>query len=335
MSRLFRLAAVCGVACLVSVVCWQGLAAAGPTYTDPEQAEKADKDFAIQGEYAGKIIDDGNEQNVGVQVIALGRGKFKAVAYIGGLPGDGWNKEEKIEVEGELKDGEVVFEKDNGKGVIKDGSLTIYAGANELGKLSKIHRKSPTLGAKPPEGAVVLFDGTNADAFQGGKVSEEGLLQEGTTSKQKFGSFKLHIEFRLPYQPEDRGQGRGNSGVYMQGRYEVQVLDSFGLAGRNNECGGIYSVKDCDVNMCFPPLTWQTYDIDYTAAKYDETGKVVAPARITVEHNGVVIHKDVALPTDRGTTAAPVKPGPEPGPLYLQNHGNPVRYRNIWLIEKK
>ena len=328
MSRLFRLAAVCG---LVFV---SATAFAGPTYTDPDKAEKTDKDFAIQGEYSGKIKDDsGNEVSVGVQVIALGGGKFKAVGYPGGLPGDGWNKQEKIEADGELKDGAVVFEKDGGKGVIKDGSLSIIAAENELGKLSKINRSSPTLGAKPPAGAVVLFDGKNADAFQGGKVGEEGLLLEGSTSKQKFGSYKLHIEFRIPYQPEDRGQGRGNSGVYMQGRYEVQMLDSFGLAGKNNECGGIYSVKDCDLNMCFPPLTWQTYDIDYTAAKYDDAGKVTAPAKITVEHNGVVIHKDVALPTDRGTTAAPVKPGPEPGPIYLQNHGNPVRYRNIWLVE--
>ena len=218
---------------------------------------------------------------------------------------------------------------------MKDGTLTIVANDVELGKLSKISRSSPTLGAKPPEGAVVLFDGKSADAFQGGKVSDDGNLAEGSTSKQKFGSYKLHIEFRTPYQPQDRGQARGNSGIYMQGRYEVQMLDSFGLEGKNNECGGIYSVKDCDVNMCFPPLAWQTYDIDYTAAKYDDAGKVVEPAKITVEHNGVVIHKDVKLPTDRGTTAAPVKPGPEPGPIYLQNHGNPVRYRNIWLVEKK
>jgi hypothetical protein len=156
---------------------------------------------------------------------------------------------------------------------------------------------------------------------------------EGTTSKQGFGSHKLHIEFRIPYQPEDRGQGRGNSGIYAQGRYEVQMLDSFGLAGKHNECGGIYSVKDPDVNMCLPPLSWQTYDFDYTAAKFDADGKLVAPPRMTVHHNGVLIHDDVELPGDRSTTAAPSKPGPEPGPVYLQNHGCPVRYRNIWVVE--
>jgi hypothetical protein len=112
------------------------------------------------------------------------------------------------------------------------------------------------------------------------------------------------------------------------------MLDSFGLEGKNNECGGLYELREPDQNLCYPPLRWQTYDIDYTAAKYDG-GKAVAPPRITVSHNGVVIHKDVALPTDRGTRAAPVQPGSDPGPIYLQDHGNPVRYRNIWVVETK
>jgi hypothetical protein len=309
-----------------------GAAVAGPAYTDPD---KADADFPFQGEYAGKIKTEDGDVAVALQLIALGQGKFQAVGYAGGLPGDGWDKETKAEAEGELKDGIVSLKGENADGTLKDGVITIFdKNGNEIGKLDKVSRGSPTLGAKPPEGAVVLFDGKSADAFEGGKMSEDGLLMPGCTSKQKFGSCKLHVEFRLPYMPEDRGQARGNSGVYVGGRYECQMLDSFGLEGKQNECGGLYSVKDPDVNMCLPPLSWQTYDIEYTAAKY-EGDKLVANPRVTIAHNGVVIHKDVELPGDRSTTAAPNKPGPEPGPVYLQDHGNPVRYRNVWVVETK
>lgn len=322
--------------CLVALVCLTVVAAPtlakGPKYTDPK---KTDADFPIQGEYSGEISTDEGKKKLGVQVIALGNGMFRAVSHHGGLPGDGWDGSAKISVENKdpAKDGVVRFSNNEGSGMIKDGVLTIStSGGQELGKLKKVQRASKTLGEKPPKNAVVLFDGSSADNWNGGKTTEDGLLMQGTTSKQKFGNHRLHIEFRLPYQPEDRGQGRGNSGIYVQGRYEIQMLDSFGLAGKQNECGGIYSVKDPDMNMCFPPLTWQTYDITYTAATFDEKGKLKSNPRMTVLHNGVVIHKDVELPGNRSTTAAPSKPGPQPGPVYLQNHGNPVRYRNIWVV---
>jgi len=306
------------------------LFAKGPAYTDPA---KTDADFAFQGEYVGMAKTNKGNHKVGVQVIALGGGKFHAAGCMGGLPGDGWDKSPKRESDGELKDGEIVCANDYVITKIKDGKVILaLPSGNEIATLEKVHRKSPTLGAAPPAGAVVLFDGKSAEAFEKGTLTDDGLLAAGCSSKQKFGSCKVHIEFRLPYMPEDRGQARGNSGIYLQGRYEVQMLDSFGLEGKNNECGGLYELKDPDVNMCFPPLVWQTYDIEYTAAKYDGE-KVIAPARITVEHNGVTIHKDVELPTDRGTRAAPVKPGPELGPIYLQNHGDPAVYRNIWVVE--
>jgi len=131
--------------------------------------------------------------------------------------------------------------------------------------------------------------------------------------------------------PTARGQGRGNSGVYIQGRYECQVLDSFGLEGEENECGGIYSIAKPAVNMCFPPLAWQTYDIDFTAAKFDEQGKKTKNARVTIKHNGVNIYDDMELP--HGTPGWHEE-GPEPDALFLQNHGNPVAFRNIWVVEK-
>ena len=321
----------CEALLLCSVVAAAALGA-GPTYTDPN---KADADFPFQGEYVGLIKNDNGEMKVGVQVIALSGGKFRAVGCHGGLPGDGWNGQEKHNVEGERKENTVLFQSDHTSAKLQDGVLTIFSKeGRELGKLTKVNRASPTLGAKPPTGAVVLFDGKSAEAFDKGKMTEDGLLMPGCASKQRFGSCKLHIEFCLPYQPADRGQQRGNSGIYVGGRYECQMLDSFGLAGENNECGGLYEVKAPDVNMCFPPLAWQTYDIEYTAAKYVGE-KLVANPRVTILHNGVTIHKDVELPGDRSTRAAPNKPGPEPGPVYLQDHGNPVRYRNIWVLETK
>lgn len=306
-----------------------------PVFTDP--ALVTDPDFKIQGEYLGKA--DGGKW--AVQVIALGDGKFSFVAYPGGLPGGGWSgkKAERLRGVGtRQEDGTVtiVSEPDNGsKGIIEKGGLKLYAGDTKkpFGEFVRIERESVTLGKKPPEGAVVLFDGTNADAWKGKAETllDGDLLVQGVTSKETFQDFELHMEFRTPYKPKARGQGRGNSGIYAQGRYEVQILDSFGLEGEENECGGIYSVGKPKVNMCYPPLRWQTYDIHFKAARYAE-GKKTSDARFTVIHNGVVIHKDIVA--DHSTTASPLKEGPENGPINLQNHGNPVRFRNIWLLKK-
>jgi hypothetical protein len=199
------------------------------------------------------------------------------------------------------------------------------------GEFKRVERKSPTLGAKPPEGAIVLFDGKSADNFKGGRMSDDGHLRVGCETKQKFGDYTLHLEFRLPFQPKDRGQGRANSGMYIGDCYEVQVLDSFGLKGENNECGGLYTLKTPDVNMCLPPLAWQTYDVDYVAARF-EGSKKVKNAILTVKHNGVAIHDKYEVPK-----ACPGRQGEGPGPrqISLQDHGNPVVYRNIWLVEKK
>jgi hypothetical protein len=316
---------------IVAALCAAAVAAEKKrAYTDPAEAGP---DFAVQGEYVGKIQGDQGPLAIGAQIIALGDGKFRGVGYRGGLPGAGWDGSEKMIVEGQTKDGKTVFAEPDapGEGILADGVITIKDKGKVLGKLEKVHRKSPTLGAKPPEGAVVLFDGTSAESFKGGRMTDDGLLMEGATSKQEFQSFTMHLEFRTPFMPHARGQGRGNSGFYAQGRYEVQILDSFGLEGKHNECGGIYSVGDPDVNMCLPPLAWQTYDVDFTAAEYQD-GKKVKNARMTVRHNGVLVHENVEVP--HATTAAPVKEGPEPGPIFLQNHGNPVRFRNIWVVPK-
>ncbi len=304
------------------------LFAAGPVYTDPS---KADPDFAIQGEYAGTVNFDGEIRQAANQVIALGEGRFQAVAFWGGLPGAGWNGKGPYRADGKRTEEGVLIEGEGASALIRDGQMEVRdASGNPVGTWQRVERKSPTLEMTPPPEAVVLFDGSNVDSWDNGRRTEEGLLEQGTTSKLKLQSHKLHIEFRLPYQPLDRGQARGNSGVYLQGRYEVQMLDSFGLDGQDNECGGIYSIRAPSINMCLPPLSWQTYDIDFVAAKYDEQGQLLQNPRMTVRHNGILIHENVELP--KSTTAAPLGPGPEPGPVYLQDHGCPVRYRNIWVV---
>jgi len=205
-----------------------------------------------------------------------------------------------------------------------------------------------------PSGAIVLFDGKSLDNWVARdgkspakwKLADGGAMQVGggdIITKEKFdGSFKLHVEFRVPYQPKSGGQGRGNSGVYLQGRYEVQVLDSYGLKSQSNDCGGIYGVATPLVNACKAPTVWQTYDIDYTSPKCD--GKnITEPAIITVYHNGQKIHENVRIATKKDGKEDPVKNTTSglggdpcaPGPILLQDHGNPVQYRNVWLVKKQ
>jgi len=297
-------------------------------------ANKAGADYQIQGEY---VTEDNARRRYGIQVVAEGDGKLAMRALRGGLPGEGWDGSTEYKFTGKTTDGKVKFEGDVATGEIGGGTITAtLRDSGETVRFKRIVRRSPTEGLKPPPGAVVLFDGASADAFDKGKV-ENGLLSTmapgGINSKQTFGDCTAHVEFRTPFMPRATGQARGNSGVYLQGRYEVQVLDSFGLAGKNNECGGIYELSDPIVNMCYPPLQWQTYDIEYVAAKFDPAGKKINDAVITVKHNGVLVQDHVALKRD--TRAAPVKEGPTKGPLHLQNHGNPVHYRNVWVVEKQ
>ncbi|MBT4726669.1 MAG: DUF1080 domain-containing protein, partial [Planctomycetaceae bacterium] len=248
-------------------------------WISPEAAAKV-VDFQLQGEYLGTFKDEsGTEISGGLQLIALGGGKFRGVSYLGGLPGAGWQRGDKSESkDGNLNEqGQIVFKIEDGEvtATLKDGKLTITADGESI-EMKKVARKSPTMGKAAPKGAIVLFDGTKDAAknnFQRGQIVMENLLRHDVETNAKFGDHQLHLEFRLPFMPYARGQGRGNSGMYVQGRYECQILDSFGLDGANNECGGIYQIAKPNVNMCLPPLVWQTYDVDFTAARYDDAGK--------------------------------------------------------------
>ena len=117
-------------------------------------------------------------------------------------------------------------------------------------------------------------------------MSKDKNLMSEATSKQKFTDYTLHVEFRLSYMPEARGQARSNSGIYLHDCYEIQVLDSFGLEGEDNECGGIYQFRKPDVNMCYPPLTWQTYDVDFTAPRYKDGKKTANAGRSPPQRRG-------------------------------------------------
>jgi len=333
-----------------------GLMTADPVAEAEKSITTADP---FMGDWQGEWeLDDGTQAGpVAAQVIALGNGKYRAVCF----------SEFDIRTDplavlnDEIEDDKAAFtgqaDSEDGmldiKGGIEDGKFSgSFQGQTATGtfELSRVIRLSPTLGEKPPAGAVVLFNGKNFKQWQhipprakkGQKpkpapetvqwnLDKKQELMEveprtgSIVTRKKFTDFKLHVEFRLPFMPDKRGQARANSGVYLQGRYEVQVLDSYGLEGLDNECGGIYKIGKPDVNMCAPPLQWQTYDITFHAPK---AGK---PAKMTAEHNGVPIHEDRVLPKPTG--GALDQDVNEPGGIYLQDHGNRMQFRNIWLVE--
>lgn len=328
-------------------------------WTDPKDSTLP-VDFKIQGEYAGEV--DGGAK-IGCQVISLDKGAFQAVVYPGGLPGAGWDGKSKILMDGKLEGDKAVFQPATGKkkylaqspaefsatskfppegqkeytAAISGESMTGKTDDGKSFTLKKVARESSTMGAEAPSGAVVLFDGKNKDEWQGGRLdSTTGLLNtDGSDifTKRKFNNYTMHLEFLLPYRPAARGQGRGNSGFYQVDHYEVQILDSFGLDGKNNECGGVYQKADPRLNMCYPPLAWQTYDVEFTNAVVDSTGKTTRNARMTLKHNGVVIHDNIEIKGKTGGSRN--DPEGTPGPIKLQGHGNPLQFRNIWIVEKK
>jgi serine/threonine protein kinase len=289
--------------------------------TDAANSEAAE---VIQGEYAGTV----GGKPYGAQVVAEGKGRFVLYLLAGGLPGGGWDRQTRIRGAVWSEGAILLFRSDDAtwRGQIADRRLAGTAPDGEHFTLRHMRRRSATLGAPPPAGAMVLFDGSGVEEWIGGQM-EDGLLRAGAISKQTFQHCRLHLEFRLPFMPSARGQGRGNSGVFFQDRYEIQILDSFGLPTSNVDCGAIYHQIEPFVNMCLPPLAWQTYDIEFQAARFSDRQKS-ANAVITVRHNDVVIH-------DRTPITGPNVGNVElwtPGPLRLQAHGAPVVFRNLWIV---
>ena len=200
----------------------------------------------------------------------------------------------------------------------------------------------PGCAAKAPSDAVVLFDGKDLSQWAGG---DQWLIKDGAatsrgggiTSKQAFGSCQLHVEFATPEKVEGTGQGRGNSGVYLMNTYELQILDSCNnKTYYDGQCASIY--KQCPplVNASRKPGEWQTFDVVFEAPKFDAAGKLLKPAFITVLHNGVLVQNHVEILGASAWEKPPAYAAHAPKlPLHLQFHGNPVRFRNIWLREMK
>lgn len=200
---------------------------------------------------------------------------------------------------------------------------------------------------KAPRKAIRLIDGKSTNAWTqrgsnapcGWKMLPDGalLVTAGLSdiiTKEKFRDFQIHVEFKIPLMPKEQGQGRGNSGVYLHGLYEIQVLDAY-----NNEtykaggCGSIYEQKDPDVNACKPPEHWQAYDITFRAPRFSTDGKMTEKPRVTVIWNGVKVHDNIEI--EHPTRASLEGPMTAEGPIMLQNHGTPVQFRNVWIVPKK
>lgn len=310
----------------------------------------AEDDDLIMGVYEGGFDDGGGNLTLRAQVVGEGKSQFRAVLFAGstGQP------EERVEIRGKGRNGVATFRGDLSinllggqttvSGEIRD---QVFTGAMKAGRktirftLHRVFPEPPTRGMAPPDGAVVLYSGGDPAANwvripEAWCAEEDGAMAvcgSNLMTRQSLGSGTYHVEFMTPYMPSKRYQGRGNSGVYLLGRYEVQVLDSFGTPPAWDLCGGIYKQAVPLVDAVLPPLQWQTYDITFTAPQFDGQGNKVANARITVVHNGQVIHNDLELT------------GPTPGglgdnevteePLMLQDHGNRVKYRNIWYVPAK
>jgi len=225
-------------------------------------------------------------------------------------------------------------------------SMFIFAGCYDTPPARRVPDFKPNL-EKAPEGATVLFDGTdfsqwtheNGTKVKWLKLGDAMRIITGTGSivtKENYQNFKLHLEFKVPPQPrllEDQNRGnRGNSGIYIQKRYEVQILDSYDVAELENfDCGSIYTTKKPDKSVSRIAGKWQSFDITFHGAVFED-GKKVKNARITVFQNNVKIHSNFSIPNKTG---AGLPEGPKPGPIKLQDHHNEIMFRNIWIIPLK
>ncbi|MCX5682368.1 MAG: DUF1080 domain-containing protein, partial [Planctomycetota bacterium] len=292
----------------------------------PKVTEEPDE--GIQGLYL-------SQDGASAKVFGQGGGAFKVVLTPAGGAA--------VELTGKLEGGKVALKGAGGEsGTVGDKKLSAAVGDKKF-ELAYTAVKPPTLGEKPPAGASILlpFEEGKKTSLEAWNPPSWTVLDDGSIqvskgdlfTKQEFGDIKLHLEFRLPYEPAGRGQGRGNSGVYLMDRYEIQVLDSFGLEPKNNDCAAVYTQVAPKVNACLPPGQWQTYDITFHAPRFDAEGKKTKDAVVTVVQNGVTVQDQTVIKSPTGSAKS--KPEVKKATFHLQDHQHKVQYRNIWLVELK
>lgn len=315
---------------------------------------------AVMGMYQGEWISPSEanrylQQNPALAAVVAGTGENRFLIRF--LAEHFKRADILMETHATLSEGRLEFSQNGWQGTVDAGGIrgrATYGGTEPVDfALKKYLHESPSLGAQPPKDAVILFDGSGLDAWEmesghdtmlwkvvDGKYFEvvsrtpEVKRVGGIRSRKTFSDVRLHVEFRLPYQPERGGQGRANSGVFLQEAYEVQVLDSFGSDGLWRECGALYKVSPPKVNACLPPGQWQTYDITFRAARFDARGRVTSYPTMSVKHNGIPIHTNQILRertqnTQAGREKPPVS---HPSPISLQDHGHPIQFRNVWAV---
>lgn len=295
--------------------------------------------FAFQGEYEGRTAfsTGGPLEPAGLQLALFGENRFRGMLYRGGLPGED-EPLEQFEVSGyhdppllwlEVADLPYTLR------LIDDRITLLDESRNYLGHFEPVERRSPVAGLQPPGDARQLFSGDDDDLgqWEEGAVVENGLLLQGARTRSSYGDIRLHLEAKIGLMPYARSQRRTNSGIYIQDRYEVQILDSFALPVDLNSNGSLYNEVAPRLNMTYPPLRWQTYDVWFRAPRFDEEGMKRANARVTVYLNGVLVIDDAELEsgTGRGGQLEEIAEAP----IYLQDHTGPVRFRNVWLVEEE
>lgn len=285
-----------------------------------------------QGEYVGAVEGEEGKESLAAQVVARRNDNYELVLYPSGLPGQGWDPESGTQrLSATIADGQLVFKSDDGRVYkVEDGTIEVrHEERGRLGTLERTFRTSPTLELDPPDGAVVLFDGTDVEKFrEGAKMTEDGLLDQGARTAEAYADIFLHVEYMLPFWDSS---GRANSGIYIQDRYEVQIHDSFGHPGGRSEAGALYRKRAPELNVSLPPYHWQTFDILFRAPRFNKEGDKTENARVSVVHNGVLVQDDVEL--EKGTGLGGGRKEVPREHLYLQHHRGPTFFRNVWLIE--